>query len=151
MIVKHPDPILLKPTQKVDNFETESAFLNELVEKMFNIMYESKGMGLAANQINIDLSLVVMHVPGYQKMVMVNPTISRFKGEEENREGCLSLPGWHPLITRATTVWIEWQDINGVKKTGKFKDLLARCIQHEVDHLNGITINERSKSNAFAR
>lgn len=137
-IVKHPDPVLLKPTSRVEIFQ-----LDELTERMFISMEEAGGMGLASNQIGLAESICVMHVPGYPKMIMVNPVITRTKGEEEKEEGCLSLPGHRMWIKRATTVWVEWQDINGARKTGKFKDLLARCIQHEVDHLNGITINER--------
>ena len=140
MIVHHPDQILLKATQRVENFNSEE--LSALADKMFQEMYDHNGQGLAANQIGVDLSVAVIAVAGYRPMILVNPVIGRLKGEIITKEGCLSAPGQHRLVPRFDTVSLSYQDVTGKSFSLKAKDMLAICIQHECDHLSGLTIIE---------
>lgn len=100
---------------------------------------------MAANQAGYDLSIAIMQVPGYEQMDFFNPVITRYKGNIEYEEGCLSIPGQRFVVTRASTIWVSYQDVKGVAKTEKLKGRLAQCLQHEADHLNGITLMDRTK------
>jgi peptide deformylase len=144
MIVHHPDPILLRPTRKVENFDDSA--LVPTIKGMFTAMYKHKGIGLAANQIGNGLRIAVMHVPGWPEMVLLNPHIVRAKGEDTAEEGCLSVPGHRVRVTRPAKVWIEYRDQRGEPKQLAARGLLARCIQHEIDHLDGLTCLERVQS-----
>lgn len=141
-ICQFPFPVLLEPCKEVTVFD---ASLSSLIDLMFITMYFDHGIGLAANQIYQSVSVAVMHVPGWNRMTLVNPKIVRAKGEETNPEGCLSIDHGHlrlPII-RASKIWVEYQDKEGAKCSMKANGLLARCIQHECDHLNGLVCLHR--------
>lgn len=141
-IVQHPAEVLLQPTQEVTDFSE----VPELSERMFDAMKEFRGIGLAANQIGVSLRVAVLHVTGWPQMVLVNPRIVRTKGEAVNSEGCLSVQSsrhWVP-VKRAKIVYVEYQDTEGNARKLKASDLLGRCIQHELDHLDGLTCLERT-------
>lgn len=140
-IVQHPDPILLTPAERVTDFSS----VPMLAQKMFDAMREFRGIGLAANQIGNCMRVAVMQVPGWPETVMVNPQIVRTKGEGTASEGCLSVQSSRLRlpVRRAKIVWVEYQDESGNTRKLKATDLLARCIQHEIDHLNGMTCLER--------
>jgi peptide deformylase len=137
-IVKFGDPVLEKAAAPVTAFDGE---LQKLVEDMFESMYAARGVGLAAPQIGISKRIAVVDVtfkedPG-AKMVLINPEIILKEGRQRGTEGCLSIPEFREEVTRAKTVTVRAQDLNGkfFERTGE--DLLARAFLHETDHLNG--------------
>ncbi len=143
-IIKLGDPILRKVCTPVEDFSV----LPEIVEEMFDSMYEADGIGLAANQVNLDMHLFVAHVPGEEdddgeQKVFVNGKIISCDGESAYAEGCLSIPGIQFEVMRPETITLEYQDIDGTQHTETFEGLLARAIQHELDHLNGMLITDR--------
>ena len=137
-IVKYGNPVLEKPAAPVTEFDEE---LKTLVADMFESMYEAKGVGLAAPQIGISKRLAVIDVSfkenPREKLVLANPEIIHKEGKQTQSEGCLSIPDFRENVTRANSVTIRAQDINGkwYEKTGE--ELLARAFLHETDHLNG--------------
>jgi peptide deformylase len=136
-ICQYPSPILTTPCAEVTKFDEG---LGQLIELMFCTMYFDSGIGLAANQIFQSVRVAVMHVPGWPRMTLMNPKIVKSASEKREYEGCLSFEfGCRKLpVTRAWKVWVEYQDRTGAHQTMKANGLLARCIQHEIDHLNGI-------------
>jgi peptide deformylase len=149
MIVQHPAEVLLTPTFQVQDFTR----LDSLVCSMLKAMREFKGIGLAANQIGASERVAVMHVPGWPEMVIVNPKILRSKGESTLSEGCLSVKSGNLRlpVKRAKIVWVEYRDQKGAIEILKATGLLARCIQHELDHLDGLTCLERAQETAGVR
>jgi peptide deformylase len=137
-IVKYGDPVLQKPAAAITSFDDE---LKKLVEDMFESMYAARGVGLAAPQIGISKRLAVIDVTFKEdpdaKLVLVNPEIVHKEGRQRGTEGCLSLPEFREEVTRAKTVTVRAQDIDGkfFERTGE--ELLARALLHETDHLNG--------------
>ena len=137
-IVKFGNPVLEKPSATVTAFDDE---IKKLVEDMFESMYAARGVGLAAPQISISKRIAVIDVtfkenPG-AKLVLINPEIIAKEGRQRGSEGCLSIPEFREDVTRAKTVTVRAQDVNGkfFERTGE--DLLARALLHETDHLNG--------------
>jgi peptide deformylase len=137
-IVKFGDPVLEKPSAAVTAFDDD---LKKLVEDMFESMYAARGVGLAAPQIGISRRIAVVDVtfkedPG-AKLVLINPEIILKAGRQRGTEGCLSIPEFREEVTRAKTVTVRAQDVNGkfFERTGE--DLLARAFLHETDHLHG--------------
>lgn len=145
------DPILRQPTKPVTVFDAE---LKKLSEKMLEIMHQHIGMGLAANQLGIDKNLFVIEVrpPKGEKelkpiapFALCNAKISKISKETSTMiEGCLSLPGLELPVTRPSGVTVEAQDLTGKQLTIKAKGLLARILQHEIDHLDGILFTDRA-------
>ena len=135
-IVHLPDPRLRKIAKPVEDF---GASFQTLINDMFDTMYHANGVGLAAPQIGIDLSVSVIDVIGDKKhqIVIANPEIIHAEGSLIYQEGCLSIPGAYDKVTRAQKVTVKAQDRFGkfFEKTGE--NLLAECFQHEIDHLNG--------------
>ena len=139
-IVIEPDPILRKesaPIEKVDND------LRKLLDDMLETMYAAPGIGLAAVQIGILKRLIVIDISKDKEkknpLFLINPEIvSKSKNTSMYEEGCLSLPGHFAEIERPSECQINFLDYNGKKKEITAKGLLSTCIQHEVDHLNGI-------------
>lgn len=119
--------------------------LLELVTDMWDSMYAAGGVGLAATQIGSSLRVAVIDTlrtsNSYRNLVMVNPHIEEFSGKQTADEGCLSMPGLRWPITRAETVTVTYQDVKGKKHGRSARGLLARAIQHECDHLNGVLCN----------
>jgi len=136
-ILRYPDPRLHKVAQPVQAFD---ARLHTLIDDMFETMYDAKGIGLAATQIDVHQRLIVIDVSEErdQPLVLINPEITwasaeRVKGEE----GCLSVPGIYDGVERATSVKVQALDRHGQGQTLEAEGLLAICIQHEMDHLLG--------------
>ena len=116
---------------------------------MMDLMYDANGIGLAAPQVGISKRFFVMHIDSdnEEPYVFINPVIKEFSKEEsEYEEGCLSFPKQNVLIHRPASIVLEYLNINGKKIIEKFSDLHATCIQHEIDHLNGITITDHIES-----
>lgn len=117
----------------------------ELVRTMRITMKGSSGIGLAANQIGLNLSLFVVKVDRKTHAIF-NPLVTRVsKEEDEMEEGCLSIPNKFGIVRRPVTVWITGQDAHGKKIMATHTGLLARVFQHEIDHLNGILFTDRAR------
>lgn len=138
-IVKFPDPILQRPAEPVTKFDQE---LRTLVDDMFESMYDAHGIGLAAPQIGIPQRLTVLDLSlqknPEEKLVLINPEIVSREGKRSEEEGCLSLPDIREKVSRAVKVKVRAQDPLGNWFEREADDLLARALQHEVDHLDGI-------------
>jgi peptide deformylase len=123
------------------------AELRQIVRSMFNLMYENKGIGLAANQVDLPLRLFVVNLKSDpqegEEMVFLNPVISFPKGSEEAEEGCLSLPGLYGNVIRPKQVRINAYTLEGNEVDMVVSDLLSRCVQHELDHLDGVLFPDR--------
>ena len=135
-ILHHPDPRLRLKAQAVTSFD---ASLGTLIEDMFETMYAAPGIGLAANQIDVQLRVIVVDTSSDKRSphCFVNPTILATRGDEEMEEGCLSVPGIFDYVQRAEWVRIAAFDRNGAAFEFEVDGLLAVCIQHEMDHLDG--------------
>lgn len=132
----YPDPVLRERAGPVTQFDPT---ISSLIERMAQTMYDSKGVGLAAPQIGVSLRVVVADV-GEGLTAVVNPEIVEDNGEESMEEGCLSVPGAQVEIPRTRSIVVKGLDGEGRELTLRAENLLARVIQHEVDHLNGVLI-----------
>ncbi len=143
-IVKYPDPVLSRPAEKVTEFNAD---LVELVAEMFESMYAAQGIGLAAPQIGISKQITVIDVSFKErpedKLVLINPEISERKGKQFEEEGCLSLPDIREKVHRAAAVTVRAQDEFGEFFEVDGDELLARALQHEIDHLHGVLFIDR--------
>ncbi len=138
-LVLYPDPVLLKPTRKVESIDGE---LHEIVRDMVDTMYAAAGVGLAANQIGVPLRVLVTDASGAEDgeggaRVFINPVITVEEGSQIGDEGCLSFPDITLEIERAEKVTVEALDLQGEPFTFKAEGLLARAILHECEHLDG--------------
>ena len=138
-IKKYGEPILRKKTQPVGEVDEE---IRKLVSFLIQAMYQNKGVGLAANQIGLDLNMAVIDA-GNGVKVLINPKIISSSGEIIEEEGCLSLPGIFFKIKRPENIEAEALDKFGKVQKIKAQGLEARAICHEVDHLNGKLIIDR--------
>lgn len=138
---------LRKPCVEVVSFDES---LRVLVDDMWDSMYAARGVGLAATQIGSPLRVAVIDVlqneNSNRRLVLVNPQITEFDGIQTGEEGCLSMPGLRWEIPRAEWVHVVFQDMRGRKRGRIGRGLLARAIQHECDHLDGILCNSRAKT-----
>jgi peptide deformylase len=139
-IVNYGDPILRKKCSSVEDFTTLPSF----VDDMFDTMYEEEGLGLAANQVGVDMNLFIIDIAHTDDnefpRVFINGEIISNEGESVFSEGCLSIPQVSLEVTRPETITYKFQDLKKQWHQEKFDGLLARAIQHEMDHLNGIFI-----------
>ena len=138
-IVKYGDPVLEKPSATIAVFDDE---LRKLAGDMFETMYHAHGVGLAAPQIGIARRIAVIDVTFREetgeKIILINPVIVSREGKQTGSEGCLSLPDFRADVTRAMKCTVRAQDLTGKEFEVSGEELLARALQHEIDHLNGI-------------
>lgn len=143
-MVKYPDPVLEKPGEPVTEFNDELA---KLVEDMFESMYAAKGIGLAAPQIGLSKRLTIIDLSVKERpedrIILINPEIIHREGKQYGEEGCLSLPEIREKVSRAAKVRVKAQDLSGKWFEMEGTELLARAIQHEIDHLDGILFFRR--------
>lgn len=141
-IILWPDPRLKKVSRRVETFD---ANLKALAGKMFELMREAKGVGLAAPQVGQNVRLFVMNPTGEpaDDRVYVNPTLTDGDGEEEAEEGCLSLPEIHANVVRFKQMKISAQDLDGNAIEEAASGFVPRVWQHEFDHLNGTLLTDR--------
>jgi len=135
-ILHFPDPKLrtrAKPVESVDDA------IRTLIDNMFETMYEAPGIGLAATQVDVHKRVIVVDVSEEknQPLVFINPELLEKQGVEEMDEGCLSVPGIYEKVQRADSVKVRALDRNGQSFEMEADGLLAVCIQHEMDHLEG--------------
>jgi peptide deformylase len=135
-ILEFPDPRLRTRAQPV--VEVDDA-LRKLIDDMFETMYEAPGIGLAATQVNVHKRVLVIDLSQdrSQPLVLINPEIIERSGVEETEEGCLSVPGIYDKVTRAERIRVRTLDRFGKSHEIEAAGLLAVCIQHEMDHLEG--------------
>ncbi|MFO0898818.1 MAG: peptide deformylase [Pirellulales bacterium] len=144
-IIHYPHPTLRhisKPLKRVD------AELHKMVREMFDLMYQAKGVGLAANQVDLPYRLFVANLQSDpqardEEHVFINPVIRGRKGMAEAEEGCLSLPGVYETVRRPETVTINAYTLAGQEVDWELSGLFARVVQHETDHLDGVLFIDR--------
>ena len=138
-IVKYPDPVLSRPGEPVTEFNDE---LRKLIDDMFETTYASQGIGLAAPQVSVSKRLAVIDLSmgkePKDKLVLINPEIIVSEGKQYEEEGCLSFPEIREKVSRAFKVRIRAQDEHGKWFEMDGEELLSRCFQHEIDHLDGM-------------
>ena len=142
-VVQYGSPILRKECKPV----TDYSVLPKIIKDMFDTMYEQEGIGLAANQVGIDMNLMIIDVSHTDEVdeahIFVNGKILESFGESELEEGCLSIPEIRLPIKRPESIRFKYQLPDGSDQVEEFDGLLARAIQHEVDHLKGVFIIDR--------
>jgi peptide deformylase len=135
------DPVLREPARPVESFDDA---LHRLADDMIETMHEAPGVGLAAPQVGRSLRLIVFDVQDDEgPTAMANPVLRDEWGEQLEEEGCLSLPGLYYPLRRAMKVWADGFDLDGHEVMIEAEELLARVLQHEVDHLGGVLFIDR--------
>jgi peptide deformylase len=135
-ILRFPDPRLRKKALPVSTVTDQT---RQLAQNMLETMYAAPGVGLAAIQVNVQQRVVVIDISEDKSdpLIFINPEIVHKEGEREHEEGCLSVPEAYEIVTRADTVRVKALDQNGKTFELDADELLATCIQHEIDHLDG--------------
>lgn len=151
-IVPYPHPTLRhksKPVRRVD------AELARMVREMFALMYSHNGIGLAANQVDLPLRLFIVNLSGKpdegEEFVFINPVLSKPKGNDESDEGCLSFPELYGPVTRPKLISVQGYNLRGEEVRLNLKGMLARVVQHEYDHLDGVLFIDRMTPTARAK
>jgi peptide deformylase len=145
-IVHYPHPALRWESKPVLRINEE---LRGIVQEMFELMYAAEGIGLAANQVGLPYRVFVLNLTGdpgekNEEIVLINPEITKRKGTTEGDEGCLSFPKLYRPVRRAEEVSVEFFDLDGKgHEIVGAVDLLARAVQHELDHLDGVLFVDR--------
>jgi len=135
-ILKYPDPRLRTVAKPVYEVTDE---IRELIDNMFATMYAAPGIGLAATQVDVHERIIVIDisVEKDEPLVLINPEITTKNGKEVSEEGCLSVPTIYEKVERAESITVQALDRNGQTFTIETDGMLAVCIQHEIDHLDG--------------
>jgi peptide deformylase len=136
------DPVLREPARQVESFDPTLA---RLADDMIETMQQAPGVGLAAPQVGRSIRLVVFDI-GEGPRALVNPVLSGFDGEQVGDEGCLSIPGLYFSVKRALKVRADGFDVAGKPVVIEAEELLARVLQHEVDHIDGVLFIDRLSS-----
>lgn len=149
-IVQYPHPVLRFKSSPITRITPE---LHDVVREMFELMYASEGIGLAANQVDLPWRLFVMNLTAKreerdQEHVFINPEIVRRKGTQEAEEGCLSLPKLYAPVRRASEIVVQAYGLDGEGFELTIDDLGSRAIQHEIDHLDGVLFIDRLSDTA---
>jgi len=135
-ILRFPDPRLRNSAKTV---KIVDGSILQLADDMLETMYKAPGIGLAATQVNVAKRVIVVDISDSQDepMVLVNPELLETTGSEEMEEGCLSVPGFYEKVKRAETIRVKALDLKGEPFEMDMDGLLAVCVQHEIDHLDG--------------
>jgi peptide deformylase len=144
-IVSYPHPALRCKAREVTQIDEG---LRGMVHEMFALMYQAKGIGLAATQVAVPLRLFVVNLSGEaaekdEELVFINPEIIKRRGAAMGEEGCLSLPGLYADVQRADKIVVEAFDLEGQPFRAELNELAARVVQHEIDHLDGVLFIDR--------
>ena len=146
-IIKYPNPILRERSKEVKEINSE---IRELINNMRETMYDAPGIGLAAPQVGILQRICIVDIgrneeTGHEspKYALINPEIIEKDGSIKHEEGCLSIPGIHEVVQRPSVIRVKALDEKGEKIEFQAEGLLAICIQHEIDHLDGILFFDR--------
>jgi peptide deformylase len=136
------DSVLERPAQPVTEFDTPE--LHQFIADLFETMYASHGVGLAAPQVSVSKRLTVIDITGGEegltpeRIVLINPEVTAKEGKQTGEEGCLSIPGFREPVTRAKKAIVRAQNATGEWFEVAGENLLARALLHEIDHLNGV-------------
>jgi peptide deformylase len=135
-ILEFPDPRLRKKALPVEAVDDE---LRQLIDDLLETMYEAPGIGLAATQVDVHRRLLVadVSVDKDAPYALINPEILEMDGLAVSEEGCLSVPGYYEEVERAQHIRVRYLDRDGAAVESEFEGLLAVCVQHEIDHLDG--------------
>lgn len=157
-ITKYPEPVLRAKTGRVEKIDDT---LQRLIDDMVETMHDAPGVGLAANQVGVPLQLAVIELgdhegagPHRSLVVLINPEMLSMEGSVVAEEGCLSVPDFTEKVKRAAKVKVRAQDRHGKHFELEAEGLMAKALQHEIDHLNGIVFVDRLspiKRNIFRR
>jgi peptide deformylase len=144
-IVSYPHPALRYKAREVTQIDEG---LRGMVHEMFALMYQARGIGLAATQVAVPLRLFVVNLSGEaaekdEELVFINPEIIKRRGAVMGEEGCLSLPGLYADVQRADKIVVEAFDLEGQPFRAELNELAARVVQHETDHLDGVLFIDR--------
>jgi len=143
-IITYPHPTLRRRSRDLVRVDAE---LKRIAARMFELMYQAKGIGLAANQVGLPIRMFVMNLEGKagegEELVLLNPVLSRPKGNATMEEGCLSLPSVFEQVTRPKQITLDAYDLTGRQIQGTLDGMMSRCVQHEVDHLDGVLFIDR--------
>ena len=143
-IIQYPHPTLRYKSKPIRRVNEE---FRQIVSDMFDAMYEAKGIGLAANQVDLPFRLFVLNLSGKrgegEEMVFINPVISSPKGSDEFEEGCLSIVGVNAVVNRPEQIHVQAYDLQGNEINATVNGMLAKAIQHETDHLDGVLFVDR--------
>jgi len=141
-ILCYPNEILRRKARMVTVFDDA---LGETARQMLAVMSEAKGVGLAANQVGLQIRLCVFHIPEAtaNDIVMVNPDIVERQGSATIEEGCLSFPGIFIDVARPERLKVRYQDLQGRERLAEVSGLMARAVQHEIDHLDGVLLVDK--------
>lgn len=138
-ILTMEDPILRKKAKRIEKIDEE---VKKLAEDMIETMKSANGVGLAAPQVGKSIRLIVVNYDE-KDFVFINPEIIEEEGESIDIEGCLSIPGVEVPVKRAEKITLSFQNLKGRTQKIKAEGLLARILQHEIDHLNGVLIVDK--------
>lgn len=143
-IVQFPHPTLRHKSKPLKRVDKE---LKMMIEEMFDLMYEANGIGLAANQVDLPLQFFIVNVEAKkgegEELVFINPVLSKPKSSEEAEEGCLSLPGVYGNVIRPKQIVVNAFDLSGNEINMSLDGLMARVVQHEFDHVQGVMFTDR--------
>ena len=144
-VLVYPHPILRRGGKTITQFDAD---LRQTADRMIEAMYVEGGVGLAAPQVGIEQKLLVLNPSGDRKdrsgeLVLCNPKLTRKKGREFDDEGCLSFPGIQVEVERWIDITLSYQDLEGKVQTMSANGWLARILQHELDHLEGVCFTDR--------
>jgi len=146
-ICTYPDPVLRKKTSRVERIDSS---LDRLIKDMVETMHAAPGVGLAANQVGVPLQLAVIDLSSRENedqrhplLVIINPEILSMEGSVIEEEGCLSIPDYAEKVKRAVRVKVRAQDRTGKSFELEAEGLMAKALQHEIDHLNGLLFVDR--------
>ena len=143
-IIQYPHPTLRYKSKPIRRVNEE---LKQIVSDMFDAMYEAKGIGLAANQVDLPFRLFVLNLSGKrgegEELVFINPVVSSPKGSDEFEEGCLSIVGVNAVVNRPEQIHVQAYDLQGNEIDETVNGMLAKAIQHEIDHLDGVLFVDR--------
>ncbi|HXW76866.1 MAG TPA: peptide deformylase [Candidatus Eremiobacteraceae bacterium] len=144
-IVVEPNTLLHKVAKRVSELELKMPLTQQLIDDMIETMHEAPGIGLAAPQVGIGKRIIIVHVGEDEgPYAVINPVLSEFEGAEVATEGCLSIPGIVGDVERALSCTVKGLDRKGRPFSLRAEGLLARCFQHEVDHLDGVLITDKA-------
>lgn len=148
-IIPYPHPTLRVRSKPIVRVDEE---LRRIVDQMLDLMYQANGVGLAANQVDLPIRLFVANPSGErgedEELVLINPVLQRPKGNETAQEGCLSLPGMYGQVKRPKSVRLSAFDLQGNPIERNVDGFLARILQHENDHLDGVLFFDRISDEA---
>jgi peptide deformylase len=151
-VVLYPHPTLRYHSKVIQRVDAE---LVRAVHEMFELMYATKGIGLAANQVDMPLRLFIANPAGEkgdgEELVFLNPVLSSPKGSEEAEEGCLSFPEMYGQVKRPKQITVNAYNLKGEEIEARVDGMLARVVQHETDHLDGVLFTDRMSATAKAQ